>query len=252
MTAVAGRNMTVKRPRCSVRTGPYTGGTGLANHMVRMSHRLDPQQPAYPRSPRLRVIQHDRISNGDAANSRIVHLPTHFGTHVDLPAHFFEGGESMTAFDLDDFNYVAITLVDVKVPPSNLIIPESLSIAAGGAGPATDLVLLRSGFEAHRGDRLAYEHHGPALSAEAAEWLVTCFPMMRAVAIDWLSLCSPIHFAEGVDAHRTLLGRDRSVVFEDVKMSALNARMPTRISAFPLLIEGLDGSPVTMIGELDG
>jgi len=76
--------------------------------------------------------------------------------------------------------------------------------------------------------------------------------MMRAVAIDWLSLCSPIHFAEGVDAHRTLLGRDRSVVFEDVKMSALNARMPTRISAFPLLIEGLDGSPVTMIGELDG
>jgi len=223
----------------------------LAGYRVRMSHRLDPQQPAYPGSPRLRVIQQDRMSNGDPTNSRIVHLPTHFGTHVDLPDHFVEGGANMTAFDLDDFSYVAVTLVDVHVSPSSLITAESLSTVVGGAGPTSDLVLLRSGFEAHRGDRHAYEHDGPALSAEVAEWLVSGFPMMRAVAIDWLSLCSPTHFTEGADAHRTLLGRGHSVVFEDVRMSALNGRLPQRVSAFPLLVEGLDGSPVTMIGEFD-
>jgi kynurenine formamidase len=74
------------------------------------------------------------------------------------------------------------------------------------------------------------------------------------------------HLADGVDMtgldHRDFVFERRCcaptrtgrfvMIFEDVGLAALGSARPVRVLAMPLFIQGLDGSPCTVIAELRG
>lgn len=194
-----------------------------------------------------------RIGEGHLANTGIVEIYTHYGTHCDLPYHFLDDGVDMTALDHRDFIFDRPRVVDVPLGDRELVTAAHLEphdAAIAGA----DLLLLRSGFERHRAsDRHRYEHDGPGFADDAARYLRR-FPDLRGVGLDWLSLCAVSNQDPGVAAHRTLLRADDAgrfvTIFEDVALSALDGATPARVLAMPLFIDGLDGSPCTVVAEL--
>jgi kynurenine formamidase len=216
-----------------------------------LSHRLRPEGPNWPDAPGMVIDPCHRMDAGDIANTHVIHVYSHYGTHVDVPYHFISDGASLTDLGPDDFVFDAPVVIDVPLGDDELMERCHLEVHADVIAEA-DLLLVRSGFEAFRDDRQRYERSGPGFSVEAALRLREFAPRLRAVALDWLSLCAFAHVDAGVLAHRILLAAPAPVlIYEDVALSALQHHRPVRVWAPPLFIDGLDGSPVTMIAEVD-
>lgn len=225
-----------------------------ATSTVRLSHRLDEYQPNWPDAPGLTRRPWHRIDAGAVCNTEVIEIYTHYGTHCDLPYHFLDDGVNMGALDHRDFTFDRPLLVDLPLADRELVTAAHLRPYAADIAGA-DLLMLRSGFERHRADRRRYEQAGPGFTDDAARYLRD-FDDLRAVALDWLSLCAVSDQPPGVAAHRTLLRADVRgrfvMIFEDVGLAALGAARPVRVFAMPLFIDGVDGSPCTVIAEIAG
>ena len=59
------------------------------------------QTPVYEGDPAVEVEAAHQIARGDAANISKLCFGSHTGTHVDAPAHFIEGGNTVDKLDFD-------------------------------------------------------------------------------------------------------------------------------------------------------
>jgi kynurenine formamidase len=101
-----------------------------------------------------------------------------------------------------------------------------------------------------------YALGGPLLDPGAARWLVDAFPHLRAIATDAISIGSPSLPDVSTEIHHVLTGRGRTdgrfvLIYEDVDIVP-EAAAAVRVFAWPLFVEGADGSPVTIVAELAG
>ena len=71
--------------------------------VVDITVRLGPEMPLYPGDPAPMVERLTSIASGDPLTASLLHLPAHPGTHVDLPAHFIEGGRVLGDYTVDNF-----------------------------------------------------------------------------------------------------------------------------------------------------
>jgi arylformamidase len=218
-----------------------------------LSHPVAPDGPNWPGAPGVVVRPLHRIDRGDVANTHVVEIYSHYGTHVDAPYHFNPEGARLPELGFEAFIYDRPTVVDLPLDDGRLV--RESDFDGIDIDPATDLLVIRSGFERHRPDRPRYETRGPGFAADTARHLRDTLPQLRAIALDWMSLAAFEHADDGVEAHRELLGRrrgDRAIlIYEDVRVSGLAGRKPSQVIALPLLIEGLDASPCTMIARID-
>ena len=216
---------------------------------VLLSHPVTLDAPNWPGAPGLILRPLHQIARGDVANTHVVEIYSHYGTHVDGPYHFNPHGARLSGLALGDFIYSHPAVLDLALDDNQLI--GAADIDAAEVDRDADLLIIRSGFEQHRTDRNRYETRGPGFSAAAARALRDTFSLLRGLAIDWLSLAAFGGGDEGVEAHRELLGRaqgDRAIlIYEDVRVSALGGHRPSEVIALPLFIEGLEGSPCTIL-----
>jgi kynurenine formamidase len=221
--------------------------------LVVLSHPLGPDAPNWPGAPNLEMRPFHSMSGGDIANTHVLEVYNHQGTHVDAPSHVNPEGATLSDLSPEYFVFERPLVVDLPLTDRQLIRPEDLDAYAGGPDQP-DLIIFRSGFEAVREDRTRYEKEGPGFSAAAVRRLWEDFPGLRAVAMDWLSLAAYSAAEEGMEAHRELLGRGRGdrfvLIFEDVRVSGLEGRRPVRVVCTPLFADGLDGSPCTVLTEV--
>jgi kynurenine formamidase len=220
---------------------------------VLLSHPVTLDDPNWPGAPGLSIRPVNEIAKGDVANTHVVEIYSHYGTHVDVPYHFNPDGARLSDLGIDDFVFDRPAVLDLPLGEGQLV--EARHIDRADADPSADLLIMRSGFERHRGNRERYVMRGPGFSAAAASRTRDAFPAVRAIALDWLSLAAPWAIEEGVEAHRELLGRRRDdrpiLIFEDVRVSALAGRRPIRVVAAPILITGLDGFPCAIVAEVN-
>jgi kynurenine formamidase len=85
-------------------------------------------------------------------------------------------------------------------------------------------------------------------------WLIDAHPRLRAIATDAISIGSPGHREIATEAHHVLTGVGRTddrfvLIYEDVALVA-EAADAVRVLAWPLFVDGADGSPVTFVAEL--
>lgn len=219
---------------------------------VLMSHPLTLDGPNWPGAPGIALRPVHRIDRGDVANTHVIEVYSHFGTHVDGPYHVNPEGARLSDLALEDFIYERPAVLDLDLDDGQLVREEDIDAAR--VDHSADLLIIRSGFERFRGDRDRYQTRGPGVSAAAARRVRDSFPGLRGLALDWLSLGAFDHAADSLEAHRELLGRPRGdraiLVYEDVRVSGLAGTRPARVLALPLFIEGLDGCPCTIVAEI--
>lgn len=202
--------------------------------------------------PAAHTQSHSSISKGDRSNTTILHLFSHSGTHLDVPKHFNDAGPCAYQLPIENYIFFAPLVVDVPKSDRAAILCEELEPYADQLKQA-DLVLLRTGWSSQRfSDPRRYAGAGPFLHPDGAAFLME-HPNLKGVGIDTVSIGSPDFRDESVATHRILTGAGRSdsrfmLILEDFQIE-MDLNTATRIYALPLMIEGSDGSPCTMVAE---
>ncbi len=219
-----------------------------------LSYPLRAADPVWPGNPPpVRAEPFQAIAQGDLVNTTILHLFSHSGTHLDTPKHFNEDGPAAIDLPVEAYVFFAPVVISVPKPQGGLIeVSEIKQDERRIAG--ADILLLHTGWSAVRArDPRRYAWEGPGLHPESARFLVENFPELRAIAIDAVSIGSPKYQDEAVETHRILTGVGRSdgrflLIFEDLRIDP-DLDSAVRIYAWPLFIEGSDGSPCTVVAE---
>jgi kynurenine formamidase len=190
-----------------------------------------------------------QIATGASSNSYVIEFPNHTGTHIDTPNHFDPNGPKITEFNISELIFERPLLIDVKKTEGELFLVSDFENHRSKI-QESDFLLIRTGFEALRSTNAdAYSRVNPGFSAGAAEYLARGFPALRGIGLDTLSLSSVQHREEGRAAHRALLVGRRFVIVEDMRLSDLT-KPPMRLFVVPLFLEGVDGTPCTVIAEI--
>ncbi len=221
---------------------------------ILLSHILRAGGPVYPGEPTLAVERRADMEAGDDCNTAVLHLFNHFGTHVDGPRHFNARGVPLAGLRAEAFVFSCVALLDVPRSDNELISAGDLGAALPG-GWLCDLLLLRTGFGEVRGaDPERYVSRSPGLAPEAARMVMEELRTVRAIALDTISVGAPARPEEGREAHRVLCGEGRTdgrfvLIYEDVNLAPLEDS-PVRVWGLPLLVEGLDSAPATLVAEI--
>jgi kynurenine formamidase len=175
-------------------------------------------------------------------------LSCHTGCHVESALHVFEGGEPIDAVSLERVIGSAVVLDLTPVPSSALIEASALASAEGALDAVGetirpgDIVLLRTDWAQQAIGTPRYFPDSPALTLEAAQWLVERRP--KCVGCDFFeepAARAPGWVPEDFVVHRTLLGAGIVLVEGLVNLREL----PPRCESFAPFYKfaGIDAAP---------
>ena len=217
-----------------------------------LSYPIKKGQPTWPGNPAFSLEPHTSIAGGDTANTCTIHLFNHYGTHLDGPMHFYGKGITQYQVHFGQFFFHNPLLLDIPKEPGAKLMPEDLIPHREDVKDA-DLLLIRTGFSKYRREKPdLYENNGPAVSSRLARYLQDNMSHLKALALDFVSLASYSDTKDGDLAHQIMLGmyHNRYIcIIEDVNMEGLPSGFLKNAAAVPLIIEGIDSSPVTMWAE---
>lgn len=220
---------------------------------INLSYPLSESTPFYNQLPAPHLEKRFALERGDSCNSYYLTTSNHAGTHVDGPNHFDVKGRRIAEYALSELVFTKVAIIDIHAGKDELILAEHL---AGCAHYEKDceLLFIRTGFGKYRSDADTYIEHNPGFSAEAADFLMAQFPVLKAVAVDFASIAAMNHMEEGCEAHRVFLGCGKysgrpALLIEDVR---LPEALPNIERAFliPWFVEGIDSAPCTLFAEL--
>jgi kynurenine formamidase len=180
-------------------------------------------------------------------------LSCHTGCHVESALHVFEQGEAIEAVSLDRVIGSAVVLDLTPVDAGALIDAPALEAALRASGETIaveDIVLLRTDWAQRAIGTPRYFPESPALTAEAAEWLVDRRP--KCVGCDFFeepAARSPGWSPQDFVVHRTLLGAGIVLVEGLVNLRELPARCEFFAPFYKFA--GIDAAPARAFARVD-
>ena len=205
-----------------------------------LSHFINEATPIYGgASDQIKLEKLTAIKNGNTANSLYLKLPNHCGTHIDFPLHFSDKGKNINDYPPEFWIFKEVGFIESSIDN----IQENLS----GLNKNIEFLIIKTGFGKHRYQNRYWSKQPIILSSLAAE-IKRNFPKIRAFGFDMISLTSKLDRDEGKKAHEEFLLEKNILVVEDMNLEFLKTS-PKELYIFPLLIEGADGSPCTIIAN---
>ena len=186
--------------------------------------------------------------------------PEHGGTHVDAPAHFAKGKNSVDEIPFDHLNGTAVVIdvsTKVKSNPDYLIGRGDLDAweKENGQIPDGDIIIFRTGYGKYypdakkyfgtdqRGQAAVALLHFPGIDPEAARWLVKD-RNISAVGLDTPSI--DYGQSKTFETHRILLG-ENIPAFENLANLDQLPATGVYIFAMPMKIKGGSGAPLRIM-----
>ena len=198
---------------------------------------VGPLTPIWPDDPALILEPVAKSSDGERGNITKLEIGTHSGTHVDPPAHFFDGTATVDRLDLSLLcgpAYVA----EIKAIDS----VGREDFTAARIPPGVRRLLLKTSNSTKK--LLSNKEFTPNfvnISPEGARWVVD--HGVQLIGIDYLSV-EAYEYAN-CDTHRVLLG-NRLIILEGIDLSDIEPGHYT-IFCLPLKIVRGDGAPARVV-----
>ncbi|KFK30161.1 hypothetical protein AALP_AA7G225100 [Arabis alpina] len=209
-----------------------------------ISHRLTPEMPSWDSTEGIGrfLWLAASIKNGSLANNSEMKIPTHTGTHVDSPGHFYDeyldAGFDVDSLDLQVLNGPAL-LVDVP-RDSNITaeVMKSLHIPRG---------IRRVLFRTLNTDRRlmfkkAFDTSYVGFMKDGAQWLVDNTDI-KLVGLDYLSVAA---YDDLGPSHLVFLKGRETILVEGLKLDDVKVGLYT-VHCLPLRLVGAEGSPIRCI-----
>ncbi len=220
--------------------------------LIDLSHPLEPATPPWPGNPpvEFHVVSSIPAERGPrdcggpgepvACNTTAFLTCNHTGTHMDSPAHFYNGVQTIEQVPLEKCIGPA-ALVDVrKIGPRGEIAPADLT-SSEEAITATGKVVLWTGWSSRWGDDNYFDDY-PVLSQSAAAWLVER-------GVDLVGVDTPSPDKDPHPVHYILLGAN-IVIVENLTALERIGQDVFELIVVPLPLRGLEASPVRALAVL--
>ncbi len=193
-----------------------------------------PDGPLWPGDPAPKTTLMKSISGGYRCNVTRLDTGVHFGTHLDAPCHFLEGGKSVDELDL---GVLIGPCVVGEIPDVTEIEPTHLE-ALDLAGDTTRLLLKTKNSALWNDPAHEFDTDFAAITAESAKWLVE--RGIRLIGIDYLSIQL---FADEVSTTHVVLLENEVIIVEGLDLRAVEPG-GYNLTCLPMKIAGADGAPV--------
>lgn len=200
-------------------------------------------------------LSHVEKVQGDKINREtIININSHVGTHVDYPSHCIERGKNGNGYPLNYLFSENVFLVDVdltneKVPKltEELFLDYEIS-------ENVEILIIKTHFSDLRGDS-RYIWDSPIIDSNVPLFLKKNFPCIKAVCFDIISVTSQLDREEGKKSHINFLSQENGreiLIIEDANLNNLQKNdIIKRIFVLPLKFENMDGSPCSIITEIE-
>lgn len=163
---------------------------------------------------------------------RRISMATHSATHIDAPAHFVPGGQTIDNVSLDSLVSRVVVLDASPIAPRGRI---TLEQCKGLDVDESKGVLIRTGWDKRWPLGTYFGADIPALDLDAAQYLASrgC----KSLAVD---------FPLGIDIHTFWLGDGRILIENLVGLERITQKEPWLI-ALPLKVKDGDGAPARVV-----
>lgn len=217
-----------------------------------ISYPISSQSPLYPGTPPISCHEVKSIAKGDSANTTLISLSSHTGTHIDVPWHFCHGGKTVRDILGERLELFPVYCIDVATKPKNSIGISDIQPLIGQITDANGL-FIRTGMHQFRAiDSNRYCSGHPWIHPELPAFLRTAFPSIRLFGTDTISISNPQYHDEGRECHRAFLCGEKPIMLaEDLDLSdSFLSSAPLTVTIYPWIIDSLDGVPVHAFAEL--
>jgi kynurenine formamidase len=216
-----------------------------------LSYLLDENTPTYGNRNRFVCEKRSDISKGDVANDSTIITTVHIGTHIDMPYHFFEEGQTIESFGIDYFSSEQVLFIDLD--PEGLIIKEELIAVLERIEKKSvyEFLIVKTGI-CHQRDQEVFWRSNYGFDPSVADYLRQTFPRIRIIGFDSISVSSFENRMLGREAHRSFLNPQAPIlILEDMDLTSLTSRSEiNRMEIVPLRIAQCDGLPCTVLAEI--
>lgn len=219
--------------------------------MMFLSYILNEKTPTYGNRNRFVIEKKSSIKSGDIANDSFIHTTVHAGTHIDMPYHFYEDGQTISDFEPNFWIFDKVLFFEIE--PESLIIKHELIAKLGEVGVAAkyEILIVKTGACYNRGDKTFWEKNY-GFSPEIADYLKEHFPNIRVFGFDSISTSSFTSRKVGRDAHKRFLDSKNPILLvEDMDLRQVDKNTKfKKIIICPLRIAECDGLPCTIFAEV--
>lgn len=177
----------------------------------------------------------------DGFRETLLTMYSHTGTHMDAPAHIYDGRPTLDAMEADSFAGKGL-IIDCREFGEGEEIPLCKIHAAGGLAEEADFLLFLTGWSRLWG-KPEYFGNYPVLSQEACQFLIDTGK--KGVGLDVIGL-DPIADAQ-LTRHHQVLAHDMVIVENltglEEAYEASRGGLFT-LAVLPMKYENADGAPV--------
>jgi len=219
--------------------------------MQYLSYILDENTPTYGNRNKFSQVKKSDISSGDVANDTTIETTVHIGTHIDMPYHFFEEGQTIESYSANFWRFSTPLIVEIH--QKDLIIRDELiNILKNFKNEKYDILIVKTGICNYRKKEI-YWRENFGFHPDVAQYLRDNFSDMRVMGFDSISVSSFSHRMLGRESHKAFLNPKYPILLlEDMDLSEVNENTKFKeIIVSPLRIANCDGLPCTVFGVLD-
>lgn len=216
-----------------------------------LSHILDKNTPTYGNRSYFAIEKKSSIDRGDVANDSSINTTVHIGTHIDMPYHFYQNGQTINSYDASFWYFHKPLLIEIT-PRSLLIMDELIEVLESKVVDSeTDFLIVKTGIEEERGNTIFWNKN-PGFLPELYDYLIMKFPKLRVLGFDSISISSFSERMIGREAHLKFLNPDHPILLlEDMQLKEVNEKIEIfDVIISPLRIADSDGLPCTVFATV--
>jgi len=219
--------------------------------VIYLSYILDGNTPTYGNRNSFIQTKKSDMSKGDVANDTAIETTVHIGTHIDMPYHFYENGQTIEDFEADFWMFNKPLMIEIKQDEyivKDKLIEKLKNIKDDGF----DLLIVKTGICNDR-DKKKFWSHNYGFHPDIYDYIISSFPSVRVIGFDSISVSSLQDRMLGREAHKRFLNPKKPILLlEDMDLRQITqASKFKKILVSPLRIAKCDGLPCTVFGMLD-
>lgn len=216
-----------------------------------LSYILDENTPTYGDRNKFLIEKRSDISKGDVANDSFITTTVHIGTHIDMPYHFYENGQTQEDFGANFWVFDKILFVELE--PKDLIIKDELIDKLKNIKDIEyEILIVKTGI-CYKRDTEEFWKENYGFSPDIYNYLINNFPSIRVFGFDSISVSSFAHRLVGRESHKKFLNPQKSILLlEDMDLREVDENTSfQKLIVSPLRISKCDGLPCTVIGFIN-
>ncbi len=212
--------------------------------IIDLTHTINEKMPVYPGTEKPKLTEANTYEK-DGFKETLLTMFSHTGTHVDAPAHLFNGNLTLDEIPASAFVGKAL-VIDCKSFGKDAVVPFSYIENKLSLADKADFLLFNFGWDRYWGKDEYFDKY-PCVDAKTVEYIIKS--NKKGIGFDTISL-DAINDVN-LTMHKQLLSKNKAVIIENLTNLDKLGEQLVYFFAMPLKFENSDGAPIRALAILD-